>query len=66
MCRAGRVVCNSPLLYSHSQSFSVDQLLNEHLVKLPTSLDSLFHKVVNTTSTPIGMEVVGSHGVAGI
>ena len=35
---------------------------------MPTILDSLFHKVANTTSTPIGVEgggVVGSHEVAG-
>ena len=34
---------------------------------MPAILDSLFHKVVNTTSTPIGVEggVVGSHEVAG-
>ena len=30
---------------------------------MPAILDSLFHKVVNTTSTPIGVE--GSHEVAG-
>ena len=30
---------------------------------MPAILDSLFHKVVNTTSIPIG--VVGSHKVAG-
>ena len=30
---------------------------------MPTILDSLFHKVVNTTSSPIGVE--GSHEVAG-
>ena len=35
---------------------------------MPTILDSLFHKVANTTSIPIGvrMGVVGSHEVAGI
>ena len=34
---------------------------------MPTILDSLFQKVVNTTSSPIGVEggVVGSHEVAG-
>ena len=36
---------------------------------MPTILDSLFHKVADTTSTPIGVEgshkVVGSHEVAG-
>ena len=35
---------------------------------MPTILDSLFHRVVNTTSIPIGVEdggVVGSHEVAG-
>ena len=30
---------------------------------MPAILDGLFHKVVNTTSTPIGM--VGSHKVLG-
>ena len=35
---------------------------------MPTILDGLFHKLVNTTSSPIGVEgggVVGSHKVAG-
>ena len=37
---------------------------------MPAILDSLFHKVVNTTSIPIGVEgggwgVAGSHKVAG-
>ena len=35
---------------------------------MPAILDSLFHKVVNTTSTTIGVEgggVVGSHEVTG-
>ena len=34
---------------------------------MPAILDSLFHKVVNTTSIPIGgvWEVVGSHKVVG-
>ena len=31
---------------------------------MPTILDSLFHKVINTTITPIG--VMGSHRVAGL
>ena len=31
---------------------------------MPTILDSLFHKVVNTTSIPIGVEV-GSHEMVG-
>ena len=31
---------------------------------MPTILDGLFHKVVDTTSMPIG-RVVGSHEVAG-
>ena len=30
---------------------------------MPAILDSLFHKVVNTTSIPIGVGVVGSHEV---
>ena len=37
------------------QSFT-DQLYNEYLVELPANLDSLFHKINNTTSTPIGVE----------
>ena len=34
---------------------------------MPAILDSLFHKVVNTTNTLIGVEggVVGSHKMAG-
>ena len=34
---------------------------------MPAILDSLFHKVVNTTSIPrkVGVGVVGSHEVAG-
>ena len=32
---------------------------------MPAILDSLFHKVVNITSIPIGVGVVGSHEVAG-
>ena len=34
----------------------MNQLFNEWLAELPTILDSLFHKVVNTTSTPIRVE----------
>ena len=37
------------------QDHSVDGLFNGWLVEMPTILDSLFHKVVNTTSSPIGV-----------
>ena len=37
--------------------------MDSYVIEVPTILDSLFHKVVNTTSIPIG--VVGSHIVAG-
>ena len=43
------------------QNHSVDILFNGWLVEMPTILDSLFHKVVNTTSIPIGVE--GGGGV---
>ena len=35
---------------------SIDQLFKEQLVEFPAILGSLFHKVVNTISTPIGVE----------
>ena len=31
-------------------------LMNIELVEMSTNLDSLFHKVVNTMSTPLGVE----------
>ena len=34
----------------------MDGLFNEYLVEMPAILDSLFHKVVNATSSPIGVE----------
>ena len=45
-------MCISPLIYSNP----VDGLFNGQLVEMPTILDSLFHKVVNTTSIPIEVE----------
>ena len=56
-----QLACISPLIQDHS----VDGLFNGILVKMPTILDSLFHKVVNTTSISIGWRVVGSHEMAG-
>ena len=47
-----QLVCISPLIYSNP----VDGLFNGWLVEMPAILDSLFHKVVNTTSIPIGVE----------
>ena len=38
---------------------SVDGLFNGYLVEMPAILDSLFYKVVDTTSTPIGVESGG-------
>ena len=46
------------------QDHSVDGFFNGWLVKMLTILDSLFDKIVNTTSSPIGVGVVGSHEVA--
>ena len=34
----------------------MDALFNGKLVEMPTILDSLLHKVVNSTSIPIGVE----------
>ena len=34
----------------------MDELLNGYVVEMPAILDSLFHKVVNTTSSPIRVE----------
>ena len=45
----------------------MDGLYNGYLVEMPTILDSLFHKVVITTSSPVRVEgggVVWSHEVA--
>ena len=38
------------------QDHSADRLFNGYLVEMPAILDSLFHKVVDTTSSPIEME----------
>ena len=46
-------------LVCNSHCSSVEQLFNEQLVELSAILDSLFHKVFNTMSTPIGVE--GNH-----
>ena len=45
----------------------MDGLFNGKLVEMPAILAGLFHKVVNTTSSPIGVEGggSGSHEVAG-
>ena len=40
----------------HTNGSLVDQLFNKWLVELPAILNSSLHKVVNTTSTPIGVE----------
>ena len=57
-----QLVCIPPLIQDHS----VDGLFNGSIVEMPAILDSLYHKVVNTTSIPIeGVGVVGSHKVAG-
>ena len=42
-------ICNSPPIYSYS-CLSVDQLHIEKLAELSAILDSIFHKVVNSTS----------------
>ena len=47
-------LCTIPHKSKVTQGSSVDQLFN--LVELPAILDSLFHKIVNTTSTPIVVE----------
>ena len=50
-------MCISPQIYSHPRPLIlVDGLFNGKLVEMPAILDNLFHKVVNTTSTPIGVE----------
>ena len=56
-----QLVCNSPLIYSNPRPL-VDGLFNGRLVEMPAILDSLFHKVVNTTSILIGMESGGWWG----
>ena len=40
----------------------MDGLFNGELVEMPAILDSFFHKVVNTTSIPIGVEGGGWWG----
>ena len=62
--------CLCAILHKSTVTYgsSVDQLFNEQLVELPAILDSLFHKVVNTTSKSGGVAgwgEVGSHEVAG-
>ena len=49
-----QLACISPLIYSNPRPFSGWTL--QWIDKMPAILDSLFHKVVNTTSTPIGVE----------
>ena len=48
-------MCISLLIYSHPRPFS-GWTLQWIVVEMPTILDSLFHKVVDTTSSPIGVE----------
>ena len=50
-----QLVCISPLMYSHPISF-IGWALQWKLAEMLTILDSLFHKVVNTTSSLIGVE----------
>ena len=47
-----QLVCISPLIYSNPRPYSGWTLQSE----MPAILDSLLHKVVNTTSIPIGVE----------
>ena len=49
-------MCISPIIIIVIQDHSVDKLFNGCLVEMPTILYSLFHKVVSTTSSPIGVE----------
>ena len=49
-------MCIPPPIYNHPIPFSGWTLQWIDMVEMPTILDSLFHKVVNTTSSPIGVE----------
>ena len=46
------LVCHFLLIYVHS----LNQLFNEYLDEFPAILDSLFHKLVDATVTPIGVK----------
>ena len=43
-------------LHIITQDHSVDGSFNGWVVEMPAIVDSLFHKVVNTTSSPIWVE----------
>ena len=48
------------------QSLKVCSLVDQLFNKLPTILDGLFHKVVDTTSIPVGVEGGGEPWSGGL
>ena len=57
-----QLACISPLIHSNLRPFSGWTPMDSYVVEMLDILDSLFHKVVNTTSNPMGVEGRGWWG----